>query len=389
MRKVTLLGATGSIGTSTLTVLREHPEDFRVVGLAAGRAGEKIIGLGAEFPDAAIAVAEESPSFRRDLRAAGHRGQVFMGDDAAEHLTRHVDADIRVAAIRGTGGLASSFAAAEMGGRVLLANKEALVSAGRLFMKAARDNGTEVLPLDSEHSAIWQCIGSYGRSEIEKITITASGGPFREWAREKIAVARPKDALRHPVWSMGEKISVDSASLANKALEVIEAMHLFHIQWEALDVLVHPQAAVHGMVEFIDGSVIAHMGVSDMRQPIQHMLFYPDKRPSPLKRLDLAKMGRLEFFEPDTARFPILEIGMEVARRGGKYPALFNAANECAVELFLAERIGFMDMAEIIRSAMNQKVPGEFTNLDEVREIHELARRCCTEFMRSRSAEPV
>ena len=375
MKRVILLGATGSVGTNTLSVIRENPDEFRVVGIAAGRGGDKMAALAGEFRNAAVSVAAGDEALGERLRGVGWKGRYFHGYGGAEALVRETAADICVAAVGGTAGLAPTFAAAELGLRILLANKEVLVSAGRLFMDAVHAGGARVLPVDSEHCALWQCLEGRERSEVARLIITASGGPFRTWTAERMASATPEDALRHPVWRMGAKISVDSATLANKALELIEAQHLFGLGPDAMDVLIHPQSTVHGMVEFTDGSFIAHMGVCDMRQPIGYMLFHPRRRQNHLPRLDLAALGRLDFAEPDLHRFPMLEIGMEAAHRGGRYPALYNAANETAVELFLAGRLSFTGIALATAAAVNHGEDGDFSDLDEVAEVHDRARR--------------
>ena len=381
-KSVVILGATGSVGSNTLAVIREHPESFRVTGLVAGSNCEKLAALAREFPEAALALGAngDPTALKAALAAAGYGGRLYAGPDGAKELLEDIRADIIVAAVSGTAGLDLAFAAIRPGVTILLANKEVLVSAGHLFMNAAKTGDAEVLPLDSEHTALWQCLEGHDPHEVENLVITASGGPFREWTAERMARAVPADALKHPVWRMGAKISVDSATLANKALELIEAHHLFGIGFDAMRVLVHPQSAVHGLIEFVDGSLIAHMGICDMRQPISYMLFHPRRTRNNLPRLDLAKLARLDFFEPDHDRFPLLGLGMEAGRRGGRAPALFNAANEAAVELFLAERLSFSDIARAVEAVMIEESGGDITSLDEVREMHEVAKRKVMEF---------
>ncbi len=381
MRDVVILGATGSVGASALAVLREFPGDFRVVGVAARRSSPELARIAAEFPDAAVAASEDRELFEEELRRAGWRGRYFHGADAAVTLVRSVAAHDCVAAIGGTAGLRPAFAAAAMGLRILLANKEVLVSAGNLFTAAVAAGGASVLPLDSEHAALWQCLGARAREDIARVIITASGGPFRTWPAERMARAAPADALKHPVWNMGRKISVDSATLANKALEVMEAGHLFGLGPDALEVLVHPQSVVHGMVEFVDGSVIAHMGVSDMRQPIQHMLFHPGCRAGTLPRLDVAAAGRLEFEKPDMERFPLLALGLDAMRRGGSCPAEYDAANETAVELFLAGRMPFGGMAAAVGEAMRNAGDIALDSLEDVFRAHARARETVGNFV--------
>lgn len=384
MKDVIILGATGSVGSNTLAVIRDHPESFRPVGLVAGRGGDKMEALAREFPDAALALGRETDAadFAERLRLSGRAGRFFAGPNGALELLAEVKADICVAGVSGTAGMDLAFAAAAREMRILLANKEVLVSAGRLFMDAARAGGSGVYPLDSEHTALWQCLEGKKPEEVEKLIITASGGPFRTWPAERLSAATPADALKHPVWRMGEKISIDSATLANKALELIEAHHLFGLEFDAMEALVHPQSAVHGLVEFVDGSILAHLGICDMRQPIAHMLFHPDRRRTKLPRVDLARIGRLDFAQPDYDRFPLLPLGVEAGRRGGKYPALFNAANETAVELFLAGRLSFPGIARTVAAVMEKGESGECSSLDEVLDVHRRARRLALEIYR-------
>ncbi len=384
MKNIIILGATGSIGSSTLAVLRDLDPagngegrcggSFAVAGLAARHAGEKILALAREFPRAAIALAAGGPEFADALRAVNWRGKYYYGPEAAVEMVGETEAEDCVAAMGGTAGIEPAFRAAEKGLRILLANKEVLVSAGRLFLRTAARAGATVLPLDSEHSALWQCLEGRKPEDIRRLLVTASGGPFRTWPAERIAAATAADALKHPVWRMGAKISIDSATMANKALEVIEARRLFALDQDQVDILVHPQAVVHGMVEFIDGSYLAHMGICDMRSPIAYMLFYPERRACGLPRLDLAAQASLEFFPPDVKKFPLLGLGLAASRRDGKYPAAFNAANETAVELFLAGRICFGEMAPLIERALAAAEGGEAESLAEVAAVHERAR---------------
>ncbi|MCC8179861.1 MAG: 1-deoxy-D-xylulose-5-phosphate reductoisomerase [Planctomycetes bacterium] len=372
MKKVIVLGATGSIGTSVLSLLRDYRDDFSVVGLVAGHGSNALAALAHEFPDAAVAVGGDvvEDSFALVMEMPGRKGIWFKNSDGPVLLVEEIDADICVAAISGTAGLRATFAAAAKGMRILLANKEVLVSAGRLFMDAAAASGAEVLPLDSEHAALWQCLDGEKRDTVEKVYITASGGPFRNWSAEAMADATREQALAHPVWRMGEKISIDSATLANKALELIEAHRLFDISFDSMEVVVHPEAAIHAMAQMNDGSLIACIGAADMRQPASYMLYYPERRANSLQRLDPLALGKLEFFPPDAARFPLLGIGVDAGRRGGKYPALFNAANEAAVQAFLQGRICFGQIAGAVEAGMNAPVSGEFHSLDEVEQLH-------------------
>lgn len=372
MRRVIIQGATGSVGTSVLSVIREHPDEFAVTGLASHRPGDAILRLAGEFPDAMIAVtADPDASFRQRLENAG-RGKVFTGPDALARMTAFADAEMCVSAVSGTAGLAGAFVAAERGLTILLANKEVLVSAGSLFMALVKKSGGTVLPVDSEHAALWQCFQGRDPAQVARLIITASGGPFFRSGIEEMRAATPESALRHPVWNMGAKISIDSATLANKALEVLEARSLYGI--DNVDVLVHPQSVVHGMIEWRDGSTIAHMGVSDMRQPIGYMLFYPGPAEWKKEQVDLAKAGPLEFYEPDWERFPMLGLGLAAGKAGGLNAAWFNAANEEAVAMFLRKEIGFTDIFRVVEKAMAAAPKGDAEDLAQVFEEHAKAR---------------
>ncbi|MCD8349417.1 MAG: 1-deoxy-D-xylulose-5-phosphate reductoisomerase [Planctomycetaceae bacterium] len=371
MKHVIVLGATGSVGFNSLDVLRHYPDEFAITGLAVRRPTDAVVALAGEFVSAGIAVAEAGPEFADTLRSTGWRGIFFHGPDAAEKLVRAMHADICIAAMGGSVGLRPAFAAAELGLRILLANKEVLVSAGRLFMDAVRHGGARVLPLDSEHAALWQCLEARDRSHIEMVVITASGGPFRTWTSEAIRKATVEDALRHPVWRMGEKISIDSATMANKALEMFEAQCLFDLSFDQMEIVVHPQSVVHGMVEFVDGSFLAHMGVADMRQPIASMLFYPHRERCGIERLDLTAIGRLDFEKPDLDRFPMLAMGIEAGERGGCAPVVYNAANEEAVRLFLQGELNIPGIALAVGAALERFSGSAPQSLDEVLALHE------------------
>jgi 1-deoxy-D-xylulose 5-phosphate reductoisomerase len=377
MKRVIVCGATGSVGGNTLAVLRDHPDKYRVVGLVAGKASVGMAALAREFPDAAVAVGENKPipALDRD-----RPGAVFAGENAPLRLLAETDADVCVAAVSGTAGLRLAFAAAAKGITILLANKEVLVSAGTLFLDAVGRGGSTVLPLDSEHTALWQCLDGHAPEQVRSVIITASGGPFRTWSSEQMKSAAPADALRHPVWRMGAKISVDSATLANKALELIEAHHLFSLPFERMEALIHPQSAIHGLVEFVDGSLLAHMGVCDMRQPIATMLAWPERRENALPRFDLAAVGRLDFSKPDMDRFPMLRLGIRAGQSGGVASAMYNAANEAAVLLFLAEKISFADIAGAVEYATKNSARTDVSSLDEVEDVHREARSRVREF---------
>jgi 1-deoxy-D-xylulose-5-phosphate reductoisomerase len=358
-RRLIILGSTGSIGTQALEVVahlnslheqgasRHH---YEVVGLAAGTNAALLAGQAERFEvrDAALAAPVPPPAALSGW-CSRHGSTLRTGPAAAEALVREVECDIVLAAMVGAAGLPATLAAAELGRDIALANKETLVAAGALIVPLAQKTGSRLLPVDSEHSAVWQALQSLGPITppcdaprgVERITLTASGGPFRAWPKDRIDRATPEEALNHPTWSMGRKITVDCASLTNKALEVIEAHHLFGLPSDRIDVLIHPASIVHAMVEFADGSTIAQMGPPDMRLPIQHALCFPHRPPSLAPRLDWREIRRLEFEEPDLARFPALALAARVIDAGGAAGAVFNADNEAAVEAFLAGRVPF------------------------------------------------
>ncbi|MFD1071602.1 1-deoxy-D-xylulose-5-phosphate reductoisomerase [Luteimonas composti] len=355
MQRVAVLGATGSIGGSALDVIARHPDDMRASVLAAGSNVDALVEQCARHrPDhAVIGEAPRLPALRDGLRAAGLPTLPHAGARALSDLVAGDGCDTVVAAIVGAAGLDSTLAAARAGKRLLLANKESLVLAGELMLQAARDAGATIVPIDSEHNAIFQCLhGREAGPEVRRITLTASGGPFRGWDRDRLAAVTPAQAVAHPKWSMGPKISVDSATLMNKGLELIEAHHLFGLADERLDVLVHPQSLVHSLVEFADGSTLAQLGLPDMRTALAVGLGWPRRIASGVGPLDLAAHGRLEFEPPDTATFPCLRLAREALRSGGTAPAVLNAANEVAVSAFLQGRIGFLSIAALVEDAL-------------------------------------
>ena len=348
-RRLVILGATGSIGRSTARVI-EQTGRFSVAAVAGGSDGAALAAMAIRLGARLAAVAD--PSAYAALKAAlsGTGIEAAAGPEAVV-AAASTPCDIVMAAIAGTAGVAPTHAAIAAGRTVALANKECLVCAGEVFMRAARGAGAIVLPVDSEHNAIFQAMGGSDAARVEKMTLTASGGPFRTWSADAILNARPEDALKHPNWSMGAKVTIDSAGLMNKGLELIEAHHLFDIEAERLDVLVHPQSIVHGMVSFSDGSVVACLAAPDMATPIAHCLGFPERLPTPLKRLDLAGVGTLTFERPDLARFPALGLAMDILKSGNGLPTVLNAANEVAVEAFLARKIGFGDIFRMVAGA--------------------------------------
>jgi 1-deoxy-D-xylulose-5-phosphate reductoisomerase len=352
-RRLTVLGATGSVGSSTLDLIARHADAFEVEVLTAQTNAAALADLALKHR-ARLAVIGDDACYRELAdRLAGSGIEVAAGATAlVEAATRPVDCVM--AAIVGAAGLRPTFAAAGAARRVALANKECLVSAGSVFMSAIRDSGAELVPVDSEHSAVLQSIGSYNPNDIERIVLTASGGPFRTWTKEQIATATPEQAARHPNWSMGRKITVDSATLMNKCLELIEAYHLFPVEADQLAVVVHPQSIVHCLVEFADGAVLAQMANPDMRTPIALSLAWPARMAAPTERLDLIRLGSLTFEAPDEARFPALGLARRTLQLGGTAGAILNAANEVAVEAFLERRISFPAIAELAGGALEE-----------------------------------
>lgn len=354
-QSLVILGATGSIGRSTLDVVARHPDRYRVHALSAHRRVDELAVLCRQFQPAFAVVDGEADGERLRGLLAGEGGttEVLVGPDALVQIAADPAAGTVMAAIVGAAGLLPTLAAVRAGKRVLLANKEALVMSGALFMQAVRDHGATLLPIDSEHNAIFQCLPpDHARGlrqvGIEKLILTASGGPFREWTAEQLRTVTPAQAVKHPNWSMGQKISVDSATLMNKGLEFIEACWLFDARPDQVEVLVHPQSVIHSMVRYADGSVLAQLGNPDMRTPIAHALAWPERIVSGVDALDLATMGPLVFEKPDFARFPCLRLAQEAMQAGGTCPAILNAANEVAVEAFLAGRLAFTAIPELI-----------------------------------------
>jgi len=358
-RRVAVFGATGSIGASALDVIARHPDRYQVTVLAAGRQVDALVALCAVHRPAHAVIADESryAALRDGLRDAGLATQPHAGAAALDQLAASDVCDTLVAAIVGAAGLSSTLAAAAAGKRILLANKESLVLAGELLMRQAAAAGAEIIPIDSEHSAIFQCLRSRDASldgaGVRRIILTASGGPFRGRSREQLAQVTPAQAVAHPKWSMGPKISVDSATLMNKGLEVIEAHHLFGVPGERIDVLVHPQSLVHSLVEFVDGSTLAQMGLPDMRTTLAVGLGWPQRIESGVGGLDLLAQGRLDFEAPDTEAFPCLTLAWQAMAAGGTAPAILNAANEVAVSAFLQGRAAFLAIPALVANALS------------------------------------
>ncbi len=346
MRRLVILGATGSIGTSALDVAAGLRDRLEVVGLACRSDWRALAALAARWRPAAVAIEDET-AWReaRDAGAFASEVEVLSGSEGTIALAAHDDADIVLNGVVGAAGLRSTLAALGAGKRVALANKESLVVGGELVMELARVPG-QLLPVDSEHNAIWQLLEGRDPAQVARAVLTASGGPFRSATRERLATVRPEEALAHPTWSMGPKITVDSATLANKGLEVIEAHHLFGLSYDHIDVVIHPQSIVHGMIEMVDGALFAALGPPDMREPIRSALLWPERVPVE-RGADVTALGGLTFERPDPVRFPSLELARQAGRAGGTAPAVFNAANEIAVAAFLERAIGFLDIAAI------------------------------------------
>ncbi|MBN8213690.1 MAG: 1-deoxy-D-xylulose-5-phosphate reductoisomerase [Xanthomonadales bacterium] len=355
MRRVAVLGATGSIGTSALDVIARHPDRLQAQTLVAGRNVDALIALCRTHRPAHAAIADEQgyAALRDGLRAAGLDTAAHAGMAAIDALAADQDNDTVVAAIVGAAGLSSTLAAARAGKRLLLANKESLVLAGELLMAAARDAGATIVPIDSEHNAIFQCLpNAEAHAGLKRIQLTASGGPFRGRSRAELTDVTPAQAVAHPKWSMGPKISVDSATLMNKGLEVIEAHHLFGVPGTRIDVLVHPQSLVHSLVEFVDGSMLAQLGLPDMRTALAVGFAWPERIASGVAGLDLLTHGRLDFEPPDLDAFPCLRLAYAALDVGGSAPAVLNAANEEAVSAFLQGRIGFLSIPALVEEAL-------------------------------------
>ena len=377
IRTITILGATGSIGASTVDLIKREPERYRVESISARRNAAALGKIAREVGARHAVVAD--PAAYGDLKSAlsGSRIEAAAGEEALIEAAQR-PADWVMAAISGSVGLKPTMAAIERGATVALANKECLVCAGSLFMRRAAGTGATVLPVDSEHNAVFQALASGHRADLRRAILTASGGPFRTWSKEAIKAATPEQALRHPNWSMGPKVTIDSATLMNKGLELIEAHHLFALKPNEIDVLVHPQSVVHGLVEFRDGSVVAQLGSPDMRIPIAHCLAWPRRINGPAARLDLAKVRELTFEAPDLDRFPALALARLAMESGGAAPTVLNAADEVAVAEFLAGRIGFAAIAALVGATLDaaarRDLLGEPTSIDAAMGVDHIAR---------------
>jgi 1-deoxy-D-xylulose-5-phosphate reductoisomerase len=387
-QQVTVLGATGSIGLSTLDVIARHPDRYQVFALSGFSRLLELEQLCLKFCPrfAVVPTKAAAAEFQGVLQAAGLNTQVLVGEAGLCEVAAHPEVDAVMAAIVGAAGLKPTLAAVEAGKKVLLANKEALVMSGALFMQAVRESGAVLLPIDSEHNAIFQCLPSdYARGlsqvGVRRILLTASGGPFRQTPLEQLHEVTPEQACAHPNWSMGRKISVDSASMMNKGLELIEACWLFDAKPEQIEILIHPQSVIHSLVDYVDGSVLAQLGNPDMRTPISHALAWPQRIDSGVAPLDLFSVARLDFQVPDESRFPCLRLARAAAEAGGNAPALLNAANEVAVQAFLQRRIRFPEIADLIAEVLNLVPVVPVGSLDSVLQADEQARRLAEQWL--------
>ena len=384
-RKISVLGATGSVGTSTLDLVERNPERFEVVALTAAKNIAALADAARRTGAKLAVINDESLLPELETLLQGSLCRPAAGRDALAEAAAG-EADLVVAAIVGCAGLEPVMAAIEAGRTVALANKEALVTAGELMITAARKRDATILPVDSEHNAIFQCLADNRASDVAKLILTASGGPFRNWSRDKMAAATPQQAVAHPNWSMGAKISVDSATMMNKGLELIEAHHLFALPSDRLEILVHPQSVIHSMVEYVDGSVLAQLGSPDMRIPIAYALAWPERMETPAARLDLARIGSLAFEAPDLDRFPSLRVAREAMEAGGAAPIVLNAANEEAVAAFLNDRIAFLEIVRTVEEALARADAPAPRSIAEVIDIDRGARALAQSLMSEMAA---
>lgn len=372
-KRISVLGATGSVGRSTLDLVNRNPDAFDVVALTANSDVAALARAARESRAQRAVIGDPALAGALAEALSGSGVETAVGSEAICEAAA-MDADLVMAAIVGVAGVRPVMAAIGVGSTIALANKESLVSAGSLMIRAAQDNDVTILPVDSEHNAIFQCYDHDRPGGIENIILTASGGPFRDWALEDMRSVTPERAVKHPNWSMGVKISIDSATMMNKGLELIEAGHLFNLPPAAFQIVVHRQSVIHSMVEYRDGSVLAQLGTPDMRTPIAHTLAWPERMETPCERLNLAEIGRLDFEEPDIERFPAIRLARSAMEVGGARPAILNAANEDAIAAFLAGRIGFLDIVKIVEKVLDSYAPDAPDSLDDVFAIDEAAR---------------
>jgi 1-deoxy-D-xylulose-5-phosphate reductoisomerase len=384
MRRVIILGSTGSIGTQALDVIRHTHDRFQVVGLAAASNHELLVGQIREFMPPVVAVSDETAANELHAGLAGLRSvEMVVGAEAAEQLARELDADIVLNAMVGAVGLPPTLAALQSGKTLALANKESLIVGGELVMDLVKGEPERLVPVDSEHAALAQCLRGESREDLKRVIITASGGPFRGWTREELAKASVKEALAHPTWKMGPKITIDSATLMNKGLEVIEAHFLFGLGYSQIDVVVHPESVVHGIAEFADGAMVAQLSKADMRLPIQLALAYPERLPAGIDSLDLATLGSLTFEPVDREAFPALELCFKAGRLGSTFPAVLNAANEVAVMAFLEGKIAMTGVPDVVERVLDDHEPASVVSVVTLDRADAWARRRAAEIVDS------
>jgi 1-deoxy-D-xylulose-5-phosphate reductoisomerase len=381
MKRIAILGSTGSIGCSSLKVIEAHPEAYQVTALAAGKNIDLLAEQIRKFRPLVVAVLgdQEAESLKERLGGA-QATRIVSGRQGFIHLATLDEVDTVISAITGAAGLVPTYAAIRAGKNIALANKETMVMAGPLVMEEAKRRGVAVLPVDSEHSAILQCLQGHARDDVRRVILTASGGPFKDFSHEEMEKATPEQALKHPNWNMGPKITVDSATLMNKGLELIEAKWLFELDIHQIHILIHPQSVVHSMVEYRDGSIIAQLGIPDMVTPISYALSYPRHVDTPLRPLDLEEVGTLRFMKPDTRKFRCLELALRAAEIGDSMPAVLNGANEVAVDLFLKGRIGFLQIPSLIERTMDAHRPFVIDRIEKVMEADAWARERAADF---------
>ncbi len=384
MKKISLLGSTGSIGCSALEVIRRNPTKFQIVSLAAGRNIDLLKKQIEEFHPVMVSVLEQECAAALKKKLSPSSGiEILYGCEGCCRVASVEDADMVISAIVGAAGLLPTLAAIDAGKDIALANKETLVMAGKLVTEKAKYRGVTIFPVDSEHSAIFQCLAGQNSKTVRRVLLTASGGPFYRFSSKQLESVKPGDALKHPNWVMGNKITIDSATMMNKGLEIIEAHWLFNMDIERIHVYIHPQSIVHSMVEYIDGSVIAQLGIPDMKIPIAYALSFPERLDCPELSLDLFRVGKLEFFPPDVNRFPCLSLACEAVRQGGTMPVVLNASNEVAVEAFLAERLPFTRISELVDRAMSSHQCMTSPEIEDILEADGWARKETEKLLKS------
>jgi len=380
-QRIALLGSTGSIGSQALDVISRFPEEFTVEVLVAGNNVELLTQQALQFQPDSVVIGNEDHYQQLKENLEGTNIKVYAGNNAMDQVVTSSTVDVVIASIVGYSGLKPTIAAIKAGKRIALANKETLVVAGEIISRLVLESGSQIIPVDSEHSAIFQCLVGESGNSIEKITLTASGGPFRGWSNEMLKTVKPGDALKHPNWDMGNKITIDSASLMNKGLEVIEARWLFDLSPEQISVIIHPQSIIHSFVHFADGSVKAQLGVPDMRVPILYALTYPNRLQSDLPRLEINDYKTLTFMDPDLKNFRSLSLAYDALKQGGNMPCILNAANEIAVNAFLSEEIGFMQIPDIVEYTMEAGLYSNMPDLDSLEFIDGNARELATDYI--------